>query len=181
MATDIDPALEAKHLPNIKQLARALHEMGSNPTEFLANLKSPSATPESVPAPATEPGPRNAAVDRCIAAYNEAYIKRKAEGGDHYYWQKAGKAAYKRAMPPVAGPQNVADFIACVTRGIIEEVISGAEITQFLYAAQVAYTVKNITTPSVPKRPRGRPSTEKNALHPADKDVNSSVNTPSEN
>ena len=181
MSTDIDPALEAKHLPNIKQLARALHEMGSNPTEFLANLKSPSATPEAAPAPAPESGPRNAAVDRCIAAYNAAYIKRKAEGGDHYYWEKAGKAAYKRAMPPVAGPQNVADFIACVTRGIIEEVISGAEITQFLYAAQVANTVKNITTLSAPKRPRGRPSTAKTEhSEPGDAD-NSSVNTPSEN
>ena len=179
-------ASDAKLLSDLQKFAASvgIPFPAHNPPASAPPPASTPATPSPEPAAATpriDPGSGNAAVDRCLEAYAEDCRKRIAAGQDKNRARFDAKAAYTRAMPPLIGPQNVADFIACVTRGIIEEVISGAEITQFLYAAQVANTVKNITTPSAPKRPRGRPGTEKNALHPTDKDVNSSVNTPSEN
>jgi hypothetical protein len=61
----------------------------------------------------------------------------------------AAEYAYRNAMPPLAGAQNIRDFIACVAHGMLTGAILAADGTRFLYAAQVAYsTVETRQRPS---------------------------------
>ena len=46
--------------------------------------------------------------------------------------------AYREAMPPLTGDENIRDFIACVGHGMLLRVIGENEATKLLYAAQVA-------------------------------------------
>ena len=44
-------------------------------------------------------------------------------------------------MPPLSGLDNISDFIACVTYGIVIGAILGPTATRLLYAAQVAGSI----------------------------------------
>jgi hypothetical protein len=46
--------------------------------------------------------------------------------------------AYLDAMPDLAGYQNIRDFIACVSYGVISGALSPIHSPGYLYAAQVA-------------------------------------------
>ena len=179
-------ASDAKLLSDLQKFAASvgIPFPAHNPPASAPPPASTPATPSPEPAAATpriDPGSGNAAVDRCLEAYAEDCRKRIAAGQDKNRARFDAKAAYTRAMPPLIGPQNVADFIACVTRGSIEEFLYPQDVTRFLYAAQVANSVKNIPTDPAPKRPRGRPGTPKTMPLEATEGDNSSVNTPSEN
>jgi hypothetical protein len=54
-----------------------------------------------------------------------------------YAAYKAGPA-YCKAMPPLAGYENIRDFLACAAHGILIEAIPQQRANQLLYAAQVA-------------------------------------------
>jgi hypothetical protein len=188
MATTANSPLASKNRPELQRAVAALrtlvaaHESASKQPSASANL---SASPEeSLPSEskpvAPDPGSGNAAVDHCLQAYAEARRKTIAAGRSEQA-DKVGRMAFLRAMPPLAGPQNVADFVACVMRGSIEDIIYPFEINRFLYAAQVANCVKNPGVLAAPKRPRGRPSTANTSLADAREEDNSSVNTPPQN
>jgi hypothetical protein len=101
---------------------------------------SPAEEPESAPAG----GPLdNPAVARCIRAWHRAYKKEIAdreieEGESHYPAEKAGNTAYLNCMPPLAGRENIRNFIACVTQALVLDVLTRRDVTPLLYAAQVA-------------------------------------------
>ncbi len=80
----------------------------------------------------------NPAVARCCAEFVGAYKAARAGGKDDYDARKAATSAYRAAMPPLSGSDNIRDFIACVAHGLLIETISGNEATRLLYAAQVA-------------------------------------------
>lgn len=147
---------------------------------FVASPASAAPASPSSESIADNPGTGNAAIDRCLDAYAVAYRKSRASGQSNSDAKSSGKAAYLRAMPPLAGPQNVSDFIACVMRAVIEDFLYHFEINKYLYAAQVANCVKNPATLPAPKRPRGRPSTAKTAYPETSQADNSSANTSSQ-
>jgi len=80
----------------------------------------------------------NAAISRCLRAWQRAYKKRLEADGDEYEAEKAGNRAYLCAMPPLAGLDNIRDYIACVAQAAIMKVLRQKDISQLLYAAQVA-------------------------------------------
>jgi hypothetical protein len=85
----------------------------------------------------------NAAVARCIRAWHRAYKKEMAdleieEGESRYPAVVAGNNAYINCMPPLAGRENIRNFIACVTHALVLDVLKKFEVTPLLYAAQVA-------------------------------------------
>jgi hypothetical protein len=83
----------------------------------------------------------NPSVARCIRAWNRAYqakLKDLDEDDSDYEAEQAGKKHYLRAMPPLAGYQNVSDFIACVTYVELIEVIRHTEAQHCFDAAKVA-------------------------------------------
>jgi len=156
---------------------------------FPGSQPSGAEPPKSIPDPPSKPaesasaashseGSGNAAIDRCLAAYAAARKKARAAGKSGSEADSAGKEAYLRALPPLVGSQNVGDFIACVMRGSIENVIFDFEINKFLYAAQVANCVKS--QQPAPKRRQGRPRTTKYRTGTSRKESNASVNTNAE-
>ncbi|MGA2443206.1 MAG: hypothetical protein ABSH08_19810 [Tepidisphaeraceae bacterium] len=80
----------------------------------------------------------NAAVARCIRAWHRAQRKESAAGGSDYKSSCAGNIAYLRAIPSLAGYENIRDFIACVTFAAITEVIRHKDANHLLAAAKIA-------------------------------------------
>jgi hypothetical protein len=184
-ANDLKPG---NNLSRLQELAAKVQAMAPTQAVALGKLlvaghetsqPSPLSTQVSSEPIAPDPGTGNAAIDRCLAAWAEARQKARASGRSDDA-DNDGKAAYLRAMPPLVGPENIANFVGCVMRGSIEDIIYPYEINKFLYAAQVANGVRNPTAPSAPKRPRGRPSTAKTDSPDSSEEDNSSVNIPEE-
>jgi hypothetical protein len=48
------------------------------------------------------------------------------------------RQAYRDAMPPLSGRQNISDFIACLAHGVLIHAIDEGLGNKLLYAAQVA-------------------------------------------
>jgi hypothetical protein len=100
--------------------------------------------------------PQNGAVDRCNHAWQRAYNKEVAGiDEDESTWpaQKAGNQAYIRAMPPLSGYQNICDFIACVTNGLVIDAIPACDAKRLFAAAKIAITAVR-SEPAPPKNSR---------------------------
>ena len=83
----------------------------------------------------------NPSVGRCIRAWNRAYqkkLKELDEDEDDFEAEEAGKHAYLRAMPPLAGYENIRDFIACVTYAEVVEIILPLNAARYLEGAKIA-------------------------------------------
>lgn len=92
---------------------------------------------------------QNPAVARCSQAWTNAYdVALPTEG--EFSALDAASEAFRKAMPPLAGSQNIRDFIACVAYGMLNDILAGDEGTKLLYAAQVAHT----STPKPQKNSR---------------------------
>jgi hypothetical protein len=99
------------------------------------------------------------AVLRCIHAWNHAHDKATAEGEDSHDAWLQGRTAYLRSMPPLAGFENVRDYIACVSFAQVAEVIFSFQAESLLATAKVALAAvrqEGRHQPSEPKR-LGRP------------------------
>jgi hypothetical protein len=82
------------------------------------------------------------ALRRCRAAWLRAYshYMKNSDGDDvdKIYAIKDAARAYCFAMPLLAGPDGIRDFIACTAYGIAIGAIPAERGGQLLYAAQVA-------------------------------------------
>ncbi len=78
------------------------------------------------------------AVQRCLAARDrslrESYAEKPGDSNAKY----RANDAYRAAMPDLTEYENIRDFIACVTHGMLIETIHHLEAPRLLYAAQVA-------------------------------------------
>jgi hypothetical protein len=104
---------------------------------------------------ALESGPAglNPAVARCCAAWQSAYqaeTAREPRKENQPWANYCGHKAYRNAMPPLCGSENIRDFIACIAHGILIGSIRGADGARLLYAAQVAATADR-SQPAQPK------------------------------
>jgi hypothetical protein len=97
-----------------------------------------SNAPEETSAP-------NSAVTRCSQAMENAYrAVLSSRDEDEPEFRRVDRAeknaakAYREAMPPLSGSENIRNFIACVAQGLLRKVFNSSESTQLLYAAQVA-------------------------------------------
>jgi len=102
-------------------------------TEAIQTIPAPSGANEPIAASA------NPAVARCLDAWARANKAERAKGKSKGDAEIAADRAYRDAMPPIAGQENIRDFIACVTHAMIVQIISPFMSTKLLYAAQVAY------------------------------------------
>jgi hypothetical protein len=93
----------------------------------------PAAT-DTLPSPPTH----NPAVQRCYLAHKRSLESSKKKGLDHYDTTTNACIAYRNAMPDLSGYENIRDFIACITYGMLFDIIDSVEGPKFLYAAQVA-------------------------------------------
>jgi hypothetical protein len=99
---------------------------------------------QTTPAPieANEPiaASANPAVARCLDAWARANKAERAKGKNRSESSIEADSAYRAAMPPLSGQENIRDFIACVTHAMIVHIFRDDTATKLLYAAQVAHT-----------------------------------------
>ena len=95
------------------------------------------------------PPARNAAVERCCAARDLARAQCRARNAEKYETFKQGAEAYRNAFPDLSGYENIRDFVACISHGLLTGDISPVDSPQYLYAAQVAISaLRRQTNPS---------------------------------
>lgn len=86
------------------------------------------------------PALKNPAVAHCQDVWDRVYhLALKKKKGGAIALIDAGEA-YCRAMPPLAGYENICNFIACVGYGMLTHAFIESTGTRLLYAAQVALT-----------------------------------------
>jgi hypothetical protein len=103
-------------------------------TEATQIVPAPIQAFESVAASA------NPAVARCLTAWVRTTNAERARGKSKFEASEEANCAYRRAMPPLSGHENICDFIACVTYAMIVHIFQDDTATKLLYAAQVAHT-----------------------------------------
>jgi len=102
---------------------------------------------------------QNAAVERCLRAYKRAYaeeIEDLDEDDDREPARHAGREAYLWALPPLAGYENIRDFIAAITFADLAEIIRHYEAQRFLDCAKIAISAARHEPNHEPRR-LGRP------------------------
>jgi hypothetical protein len=98
------------------------------------------------------PACANAAVARCCEACSRLFHAELAEGEDKLFPAHDAAKAYRNAMPPLSGYENIRDFIACTAHGMIIGAIYEDQGSKLLYAAQVALaTLHREPSPKEPK------------------------------
>ena len=108
----------------------------------------PSASTEN---DTSAPVPENPAVVRCMSAWERVYREESENGQERFHaCQKADKA-YRNAMPPLAGYENICDFIACTAYAMLKCIILGEQSAKLLYAAQVALSA--VRCQPAPRKP----------------------------
>jgi hypothetical protein len=81
---------------------------------------------------------QNSAVALCYESYRRSLDQAEEERWYKFKAFNVARRIYRKAMPPLSGQQNIGDFIACVTHGLLLGVFTPEETTRLLYAAQVA-------------------------------------------
>jgi hypothetical protein len=108
-----------------------------NGENLMAQITSIQSVPEEACAPASVAD--NPAVARCSDAYESALKEAGEHGKDSVFAELDAEKAFRKALPPLSGLQNIRDFIACVAYGMLLGAISGTDGARLLYAAQVAH------------------------------------------
>jgi len=84
------------------------------------------------------PASANPAVDRCWSAWKRVYNAELANGKTTGSASMRADEAYRNAMPPLSGYENIRDFIACTAHALIIGAVREDQGSKLLYAAQVA-------------------------------------------
>lgn len=111
----------------------------------------PQGFPEPAPlqpASQSDPAPEPiSTVARCVNAHNKARSDAFARSQNRFTAIEAGAKAFRSAMPPLLGQENIRDFIACVAHGMLIGAIENKDATKLPYAAQVAFSAQVRTEP----------------------------------
>ena len=97
----------------------------------------PPSTPESLEA-AFHPSLKIPAVALCNEAWVKIHAATRERSKNLYTAERCAAVAFRLAMPPLSGYQNICDFIACAGYGMLLGAIKERNAGKLLYAAQVA-------------------------------------------
>jgi hypothetical protein len=84
------------------------------------------------------PSLTNPAVALCVEGWEKIHRATREQTRCVYTAERCAGKAFRLAMPPLTGYQNICDFIACAGYGILLGAIKADTGTKLLYAAQVA-------------------------------------------
>jgi hypothetical protein len=84
------------------------------------------------------PSLTNPAVALCNEVWQKIHRASWEQTRNPYAAERCAAKAYRLALPPLSGYQNICDFIACVGYGILLGAIKPDVGTKLLYGAQVA-------------------------------------------
>ena len=99
------------------------------------------------------------AVERCCVAWNHTYKTAVRKGVNPVRCYLLANEAYQMAMPPLDSPENIRDFLACVTHSMLAMTLPEKTGMRLLYAAQVATGVFNAAA-KTPRDVTPKPSRE---------------------
>lgn len=89
----------------------------------------------------------NAALERCIKAWHRTFDLASIHpddesldlvGEEDEFASTHAAIAFREAMPPLVGYENIRDFIACATYGMLNGTLDWDESREFLAAAKIA-------------------------------------------
>jgi len=111
-----------------------------------------------------EPGPalQNPAVAHCCDSFVRAFQEELRIEGNDLNAEPFAQEAYRNAMPPLCGKQNITNFIACVAHGILLKIFHPEEASRLLAASRIAWST--IPRPKInpgPKAGKAVPGTRK--------------------
>jgi hypothetical protein len=95
------------------------------------------STPESLET-AFHPSLKIPAVALCNQAWVRVHAATRERSKNLYTAERCASIAFRLAMPPLSGYQNICDFIACAGYGMLLGAIKEKNAGKLLYAAQVA-------------------------------------------
>ncbi len=101
-------------------------------TETVHYFSAPAALPEDRPAF------ENPAVAYCCEVWESTRREALNQGKSMVLARVAAHKAFQKSLPPLAGLENIRNFIACVARGMLIGAILSPDGARLLYAAQVA-------------------------------------------
>jgi len=84
------------------------------------------------------PSLKNPAVALCTEVWLKIHAATRNKTRCLYTAERCAAKAYRTALPPLDGYQNICDFIACVSYGMLLGAIKNDSGSKLLYAAQVA-------------------------------------------
>lgn len=142
-----------------------------SPAEAAATNAPSSPAPAPPAQPGSEPAP-DSAVRRCCSAYHQALAAaggRKISGA-----RDAAKDAYRDALPFLSTRASIADFIACITQGMVLGVFWREEGPQLIAAAKAGLAALPPESRAVSRpvgRPAGRPRENPEELHAETREI----------
>lgn len=111
-------------------------------TQSSTNLSTDSSTHSPLTAPDRES--LNPAVARCMAAWlrtndllSDQYTGDESFDYDAFVLGEL-RGAYRDAMPPLIGHDNICDFIACVAHAMLKDIFDQPECQLYFNAARTA-------------------------------------------
>jgi len=117
-------------------------------TTFDELMRAVSAAPPpkepDLNAAATNPSSGNPAIAQCCKAYADVLKLAPSKGRVDFETVSRAEKAYREAMPPLSGNENIRDFLACLAHGMLIGAISLTDGTRLTYVAQVAYSARHI-------------------------------------
>lgn len=108
------------------------------------------------------PGLSNPAVARCAKAWERAYQRYLSAPTNHdkaaedleFFASEEGEVAFRNALPPLSGEDNIRDFIACVAYALVREILLPIVCTNYFEAAKVALSAARVHR----RQPRSGPA-----------------------
>jgi len=86
------------------------------------------------------PALKNHAVALCAGAWEKIHAATLEKTNSPCTAERCAAKAYRLALPPLTGYENICDFIACTSYGMLLGAIKPENGTKLLYAAQIALT-----------------------------------------
>ncbi len=103
------------------------------------------------------PALRNPAVARCQIAWKRAYRTGMKLTKSRMLARKEAREAFRQALPPLSGLDDIGDFIACVAFAMAAGILVDGEDVQILCAAQLALKTLVLRSKRNGERPVGYP------------------------
>jgi hypothetical protein len=117
-------------------------------------MKQISKSSSSADSVAASENRQNEALSRCIAAWQRTFDLASIDPDDDslapprddstFFAREQAAIAFREAMPPLAGPENIRDFIACVAFAMLKEIFYKPESDKLLGAAKLAITLLRV-------------------------------------
>jgi hypothetical protein len=122
-----------------------------------SSASSAAATESETPKAESE-NRNNDALDRCVKAWQRTFDLASIDPDDDslappdddstYFARKQANLAFRDAMPPLAGYENIRDFIACTTYAMLKNILEKRECQHLFFAAKIATSLLRIQAKS---------------------------------